>query len=167
MVAPYVPTVKTSSEDDEWDNLPIVPDTFYEFKIMQDTTSMTARIFELTTPYNNPFQSNRPRWLFVCSAGLLRSPTGAAIATEMGMNSRSCGSSSYALVPLSVNLIMWAEKIFFVNSENYMDAKITFENTGYEEDIETKSVVLNIPDEYYAFDPILCNIFRNVLKDYK
>lgn len=128
---------------------------------------MTAKIFELSAPYDNPYQSVRPRWLFVCSAGLLRSPTGAAIATELGVNARSCGSSNYALIPLSVNLIMWAQKIFFVSRENHAEAQKTFESSGYTEDIDSKAVVLDIPDIYEAYDPELCKIFRNELSQYR
>lgn len=125
--------------------------------------TMTAKIFELSAPYDNPYQGDNPRWLFVCSAGLLRSPTGAAVATELGVNARSCGSSSYALIPLSANLIMWAQKIFFVNEENYKQALHTFENAGYNEDIVEKAVVLDIPDRHHAFAPALCELFRKEL----
>lgn len=130
---------------------------------MNDIQTLTAKIFELSAPYNNPYQSSRKRWLFVCSAGLLRSPTGAAVATEMGVNARSCGSSSYALIPLSVNLIMWAQKIFFVNKENYIDAKIEFEGSAYEYDLDEKAVVLDILDIYHAYDPKLVAMFQEEL----
>lgn len=132
----------------------------------QNDLTMTAKIFELSAPYSNVYQSTRKRWLFVCSAGLLRSPTGAAVGTELGANTRSCGSSSYALIPLSVNLIMWADKIFFVNRENYVEALTTFADTGYETDIAEKAVVFDIPDDYEAFDPMLMKIFQNSLKEY-
>lgn len=129
----------------------------------QDKQTMTARIFELSAPYANPYQSNKPHWLFVCSAGLLRSPTGAYIGSLLGANTRSCGSSNYALIPLSVNLILWADKIFFVNPENYRQALKVFENTGYEQDIEDKKVILHIPDEYEAYNPKLEQIFKDEL----
>ena len=133
---------------------------------MTDNT-LTPKIFELTAPYANPYQSNKPKWVFVCSVGMLRSPTAAAVATAMGINARSCGSDTkYALIPLSVNLIMWADKIFFVNEENYMDAKITFEDVGYWEDIEAKCVVMDIPDIYETYDPKLVKIFETQLKAY-
>lgn len=45
----------------------------------------TQQIFNLTAPYDNPYQSNRTRILFVCSAGLLRSPTGAAVGSARGL----------------------------------------------------------------------------------
>jgi predicted protein tyrosine phosphatase len=134
---------------------------------MQDIDNLTPKIFLLNAPYANVYQSNRKRWLFVCSAGMLRSPTGAAVATAMGINARSCGSNTaYALIPLSVNLIMWADKIFFVHEENYMDAKLTFEDVGYWEDIEAKCVLMDIPDIYEAYDPKLVQIFENELKAY-
>ena len=125
--------------------------------------TMTAKIFELSAPYDNPYQGDNPRWLFVCSAGLLRSPKGAAVATELGVNARSCGSSDYALIPLSVNLIMWAQKIFFVNEENYNQALQTFDLVGYSEDIVEKAVVMDIPDRHCAFAPALCELFRKEL----
>lgn len=121
----------------------------------------TNQIFNLTAPYANPYQGNRTRILFVCSVGLLRSPTAAAIGIRRGYNTRSCGSdTSCALIPLSVNLIEWAEVIVFVNAENYQQSLKEFANTGYEEDIKTKSVIMNIPDNYEAFSPHLTRIIE-------
>ena len=47
-----------------------------------ETGTKNAEIFKTTAPYNNHSQGSAPRWLFVCSAGLLRSPTGAALAVR-------------------------------------------------------------------------------------
>ncbi len=147
--------------DDDTDNLPVTPNTF-----RPDT--MNAQIFNLNAPYDNPYQGNRRRMLFVCSAGLLRSPTGAFVGQQRGWNTRACGSHTrYALIPLSVNLIAWANKIIFVNPENLEAALRTFKNTGYEEEIEQKSVVLNIPDRYEAFDPKLIQIFEEALDEFE
>lgn len=165
MAAQSANIAKTSLVDD-WDNLPKIPDSYYKYMQQQNKTTMTAKIFELSAPYANPYQSNKPKWLFVCSAGLLRSPTGAAVGTMLGANTRSCGSSNYALIPLSVNLILWADVIFFVNPENYRQAVKVFENTGYEQDIDDKKVVLTIPDDYEAFDPVLEELFNIELKEY-
>lgn len=52
---------------------------------MKKDETLTDKIFQLTTPYDNPYQGKTPRWLFVCSAGLLRSPTGAAVAIKPGL----------------------------------------------------------------------------------
>jgi predicted protein tyrosine phosphatase len=109
-----------------------------------------AEIFNTTAPYNNYHQGSTPRWLFVCSAGLLRSPTGAALAIRKGLNARSCGSAvDYALIPISANLIMWAEKIVFVNEENYHEALELFKDKQMLHNLLTvRSLVLDIPDVY-------------------
>jgi len=109
-----------------------------------------AEIFSTTAPYNNYNQGSTPRWLFVCSAGLLRSPTGAALAIRKGLNARSCGSAvDYALIPISANLIMWAEKIVFVSEENYHESLQLFKDYQMLHSLLTmRSLVLNIPDIY-------------------
>ena len=121
-----------------------------------------AAIFQTNAPYNNPYQTDRPRWLFVCSAGLLRSPTGAAMAIQRNINARSCGSNfNYALIPCSANLINWAEKIVFVNQENLWNLEDNF--LGHKdllEQIERKQIVLNIPDNFEYMDPELQGFFE-------
>jgi predicted protein tyrosine phosphatase len=98
----------------------------------------------------------------VCSAGLLRSPTGAALAIQRGINARSCGSNfNYALIPCSANLINWAEKIVFVNRENLWNLEDNFLGHAYLlEQIEQKQIVLNIPDNYEYMDPELVGFFE-------
>lgn len=124
-----------------------------------------AAIFTTNAPYRNPYQGDAPRWLFVCSAGLLRSPTGATMAASYGINARSCGSNfNYALVPCSANLINWADKIVFVNKENLWQLEDNF--LGHKdllEQIEQKQIVLNIPDNFEYMDPQLQQFFREEL----
>lgn len=124
-----------------------------------------AAIFQTTAPYRNPYQGNAPRWLFVCSAGLLRSPTGATMAAQRGINARSCGSNfNYALVPCSANLVNWADKIVFVNPENLHQLESNF--VGHQailDQIERKSVVLDIPDQYEYMHPQLQEHFETQL----
>ena len=122
-----------------------------------ETGTKNAEIFNTTTPYSNHYQGSAPRWLFVCSAGLLRSPTGAALAIKKGLNARSCGSAiDYALIPISANFIMWAEKIVFVNEENYHESLELFKDYQMLHNLLTmRSLVLNIPDMYEYNDPDL------------
>lgn len=124
-----------------------------------------AAIFETTAPYSNPYQGSSDRWLFVCSAGLLRSPTGAALAVKRGINARSCGSNlNYALIPCSANLINWADKIVFVSQENLWQLEDNF--LGHEyllNQIEQKKIVLNIPDNFEYMDPQLVGFFEEEL----
>jgi predicted protein tyrosine phosphatase len=124
-----------------------------------------AAIFETSAPYANPYQGQDPRWLFVCSAGLLRSPTGAALAIKRGINARSCGSNfNYALIPCSANLINWAQQIVFVNGENLWQLEDNF--LGHKdllEQIEQKAIVLNIPDNFEYMDSELVQMFEDEL----
>lgn len=119
-------------------------------------TELTDTIFDLTAPYDNPFQGKDEKLLFVCSAGILRSATAANLFAKRGYNTRSCGTHDYALIPLSVNLIYWADKIFFMTGENHTAAEYLF--YIYPEVkalLQKKSEVLNIPDIYEYNHPDL------------
>jgi predicted protein tyrosine phosphatase len=126
----------------------------------------TDAIFELSAPYDNPFQGNARRLLFVCSAGLLRSATGANLWATKGANTRSCGTHFYALTPLSANLILWAHKIIFVNDDNYKTALNTFQEHGtLQHALFNKSIVLSIEDDYSYNDPHLVHLFETQLNE--
>ena len=92
-------------------------------------------------------QTEQPRLVFVCSAGMLRSATGAKAFANRGCNTRSCGTHSYALIPLSANLIAWADRIYFAAEENWHRAQATF--SGHPDLLATlqdKAQVCRIPD---------------------
>lgn len=94
-------------------------------------------------------QTNQPRLVFVCSAGMLRSATGAKAFAARGCNTRSCGTHHYALIPLSANLINWADRLYFAHSENWRKALQTFGGHGdLLAALQEKSQVCNVPDEY-------------------
>ena len=115
----------------------------------------TDKIFQLTAPYNNPYQGSYKRLLFVCSAGLLRSATAANLFAKKGFNTRSCGSADYALIPFSENLRQWADKIIFVNQSNH-DEVIRH---GF--DLEGKAVqILDIPDIFEYNNPDLIELLE-------
>lgn len=122
-------------------------------------------IFRTNAPYANSYQGTRPRWLFVCSAGLLRSPTGAALAIERGINARSCGSNfNYALIPCSANLINWAEKIIFVNADNQHQLEDNYVGMfDLLKQIEDKALVLEIEDDHEYMAPELVRLFNTQL----
>lgn len=130
-----------------------------------DHKTLTQLIFEDNgCPYNNPYQGSSKRLLFVCSAGLLRSPTAAAVATRLGYNTRSCGSSHYALIRLSANLIEWADKIIFVNEANKLEAYDTFRIDSYYTDLlDKKSTCWDIEDDYEYGHPILVDMIKTKL----
>jgi predicted protein tyrosine phosphatase len=128
--------------------------------------TMNSAIFELTAPYDNPYQGEYPRWLFVCSAGLLRSPTGATLANQRGINARACGSAlNYALIPISANLVAWAHKIIFVCSDVRDETLDTvfYGNSEIRQAILSKEVVLDIPDKYSYMQSRLVKHFEREL----
>jgi predicted protein tyrosine phosphatase len=110
-----------------------------------------------------PSQLNYPRALFVCSMGLHRSATGATVGSLMGMNTRACGVKDEALILLSTNLILWADKIYFVKKEKYYTALKKWWDTAIEKDIRRKSVVWDIEDEYDYMEPELVEIVEKLL----
>lgn len=124
-----------------------------------------SAIFQLSAPYDNPYQGSYPRWLFVCSAGLLRSPTGAALANQRGINARACGAAlNYALIPISNNLVMWAHKIVFVCSEvEEMSRKVFRNQPELLEHIDAVGVTLDIPDRYEYMQRRLVKHFEREL----
>lgn len=125
----------------------------------------TEEIFASECPYDNMYQGIASRYLFVCSAGMLRSPTAAAVAVKMGYNARSCGSASYALIPLSVNLINWANRIYFVEENNFYQALETFEHNQEIVDIlHAKSEIWEIEDYYDYNDLGLTNKIAALLQ---
>jgi predicted protein tyrosine phosphatase len=117
----------------------------------------TASLLELTAPYDNPYQGDTARVLFVCSVGLLRSPTAAAYFSGQGYNTRSCGSSvGMALIPISANLIEWAHQIVFMRYENKRETLALFQESDTVRDaIERKSVVFGIEDDFNYMQPEL------------
>lgn len=124
---------------------------------------------DLTCPVDNQYQGNARRMLFVCSAGLLRSPTGAVVATKLGFNARSCGSSiTYSLIPLSVNLVHWAKHIFFMNVGNFNEALLNFFGDRETcELIRSKAIVLEIEDDFEYMESGLIEQFKLILNDTK
>lgn len=127
--------------------------------------TLTQRIFEVSAPYDNIYQTSAKRILFVCSAGMLRSPTCANAGTTLGFNTRACGSHGYALIPLSANLIEWAHKIVFVNEENFHEAIDNFASVGYDEDIKRKAVVWDIEDNFDWGDDVLFRQATQLIKE--
>lgn len=104
-------------------------------------------------PYDNPYQGNDKRVLFVCSAGVLRSATAARLYAKR-YNTRAAGSSPYALIPVSGDLLLWANEVVFVNKENY-------EDVAREYDMSEMTVrVLDIPDDHDHMHPNLIKAFE-------
>jgi predicted protein tyrosine phosphatase len=107
------------------------------------------------SPWDNPYQGGDKKVLFVCSAGILRSATGSRIYAKK-YNTRCAGSEEYALVPVTNDLLLWANKIVFVNEANHQSVAKKFDLDVYKKEI----VVLDIPDQYEHMHPELIKAFE-------
>jgi len=134
---------------------------------MSSIYTKTQDILRCNTPYGNISQGVQKKIVFVCSVGMLRSPTAQTIGSKMGLNTRSCGSSTLALIPLSANLIRWADWIVFMKYENYKQSKKTFQETEFQDDLEDKSLVWNVPDVYNYMDDELVQMLETQIKELK
>lgn len=110
---------------------------------------------------NNPYQGKDKKVVFICSMGILRSATGARLYASK-YNTRTAGTWSDALIPLTPILMAWADELVFVNKENYKDIKQTYEADGEPGDFDCdfNVKVLNIPDKYEHMHPKLIQAFH-------
>lgn len=114
---------------------------------------------------HNEFQGNTKKVLCICSAGLLRSATlQNMLIKEYGYNVRNCGTEeSYALIPISEALLLWADEIVFVNKANYRSVQYDLEEIAGLD--LSKVFYLNIPDNYSFNDPKLVEICKQQYKE--
>jgi predicted protein tyrosine phosphatase len=113
-----------------------------------------------------PPQGNTPKALFLCSTGLLRSPTAASVFTQppYGWNTRSAGVSvEYALIPVTLPLLFWADKVILMERE-HKDALSRIFSTRVEKLEKEKGGdffnILDIPDDFAYIDKELVTLLR-------
>lgn len=96
--------------------------------------------------HSNSYQGNYKRVLTVCSANMLRSPTMAHVlsAEPYNFNTRSAGTSDFALIPVTNDLLMWADEIVCADSEHTTVINKMLQKL----DIDKSLINLRIPDVY-------------------
>lgn len=96
--------------------------------------------------HSNSFQGDYKRVLTVCSANMLRSPTIAHVlsAEPYNFNTRSAGTESYALIPVTEDLLMWCDEVVCADTEHVMWVR----NKMMEWMIDKPIIDLQIPDHY-------------------
>jgi predicted protein tyrosine phosphatase len=122
---------------------------------MREKKTLSQLIMETDCPWDNQYQGKDKKVLFVCSVGILRSATGARMYAQK-YNTRAAGSEHYALIPVTGDLLIWADEIIFVNKENYKSVADVFDMT----EIDPKVKILNIPDQYPYMDVELQKHFK-------
>ena len=126
----------------------------------------------------NAYQGNYKKVLTVCSAGCLRSPTAAHILSSepWNFNTRCAGvSTEYAIIPVTDALIVWADIILVMDSDqqtliNQMQERMFRDMDNWSLDYQFKQVInLEIEDEYDYRNPHLVRImqdkFLEIFKD--
>lgn len=117
----------------------------------------------------NAYQGKHKKVLTVCSAGCLRSPTAAHILSSepFNFNTRCAGTSSeYAIIPVTEALVVWADVILCMDSDqqryiNEMQNKLAAEASAMFE-YDYKAVInLEIEDDYAYRDPELVKIMQD------
>lgn len=121
----------------------------------------TQAILESQSVWDNSFQGTDKKVLFVCSAGILRSATGARMYAKK-YNTRCAGSESYALIPVTADLLLWADEVVFVTADNCKSVSKRFDLDSFNCNV----VVLNIPDVYDHNSPGLRLHFQEQYEDY-
>ena len=98
-----------------------------------------------------------PRVLFVCTQNRLRSPTAEQVfGGRPGFEVASAGVASSAEVPVSLELIEWADVIFVM--ESAQRNKLSKRFGPY---LKGKCIIcLNIPDQFEYMDPALIRLLE-------
>jgi predicted protein tyrosine phosphatase len=113
-------------------------------------------IFNTISPWDHPCQGQDKKVLFVCSAGILRSATAARLYSHV-YNTRCAGSEDYALIPVTPDLLLWADQVVFVKEENYWSIVNRFDLDTFQVDV----VILNIDDKYDHMEAGLVELFNS------
>ena len=95
--------------------------------------------------------------LFVCEANRLRSPTAEAVFRDYpGVEARSAGVGKEATVPVSAELLEWADVTFVMEKRHRNIIHSKFKGIYQRKRI----ICLYIPDEYEFMDPELIQILE-------
>lgn len=108
--------------------------------------------------YSNKYQGDYKRVLTVCSANMLRSPTIAHVlsAEPYNYNTRSAGTEMYALIPVTEDLLIWADEIVCADTEHANIIGLKIMGTG----IDKPVINLQIPDNYEYRNPELIELIK-------
>lgn len=106
--------------------------------------------------------SGRERILFVCTANLDRSPTAEELyAEDPRYEVRSAGLAPFATVPLTRELLLWADRVFVMNEEQ--DQHLTLLRVRFPH-FGRPVIDLEVRNLYRRGDPRLASLLRRRLR---
>lgn len=108
--------------------------------------------------HSNRFQGQYKKVLTVCSAGILRSATAAHVLCQdpWNYNTRNVGTAPYALIPVSEDLLLWADEIVCMEHDHYSYIKTKMQEWY----IDKPVIVLGIEDIYEYRNPELVKLIK-------
>ena len=108
--------------------------------------------------YSNSYQGDYKRVLTVCSANMLRSPTIAHVlsAEPYNFNTRSAGIAGFALIPVTEELLLWADEVVCADTEHALNIR----DKLMQYQLDKPIVNLNIPDIYEYRNPKLIELIK-------
>jgi predicted protein tyrosine phosphatase len=114
--------------------------------------------------HSNSYQGDYKRVLIVCSAGILRSATAAHVLCQrpFNFNTRNVGTAPYALIPLTEDLIQWADEIVCMETEHKLNVMNKLMEWGYP--FVKPIIVLDIEDNYEYRNPTLVKLIKERYK---
>lgn len=108
--------------------------------------------------HSNSYQGHYDKVLCVCSAGILRSATAAHVLAgePYNCNTRNVGTAGYALIPVTEDLIQWADYIVCMEPEH----EIYVRNKMIEWHYKKPIITLHIEDIYEYRNPELIELIK-------
>ncbi len=108
--------------------------------------------------YSNMYQGDYKRVLTVCSANMLRSPTIAHVlsAEPYNFNTRSAGIAGFALIPVTEDLLYWADEIVCADTEHAIYIRDKLMHYNFDKPI----INLEIEDIYEYRNPKLIELIK-------
>lgn len=104
----------------------------------------------------------RERILFVCTANRDRSRTAEDLyRTDARYEVRSAGVASFAIVPLTRDLLLWADRVFVMNER--LDQHRTLVRIRFP-DVDRPVVDLDVDDNWNRGDPTLVKLLLRRLR---
>jgi len=130
-------------------------------------TRTNAYLSDGTLRYRPANEGTAERWLFVDDKGVIKSATAQLLAGKADINARACGVDvASALVPVSLQLANWAQKIVFLDQQSYTSFAEVFQ--GYETDLlsaQAKSITVDLPNTYFYMQYDLVNALKEALPE--
>ena len=134
-----------------------------ETNFLNDITLRT-NIKDGTVRYRPANEGANLRWLFVDDKGVIASATGQLMAAKININARCCGADvMQSLIPISLQLASWAQKIIIIDQANYDRCAELFKDFPSElEVLQAKSTTIVTPNTFFNDPDIIDAIHQQI-----